>query len=158
MLRQTENCFRYDKYNYIAILLEIMSLKLYIIFLEWVSNIYNRHLLITHHEALSLTSFSKENFELFLILTTARCPFVRAFSNLSRRGRHFKIKQTFTVNDVDISLDSSLRLSPVNIQTPGESKGSPAGVSAFLEMQKGVARTGAKDEWTNAGGKGESGD
>jgi len=50
------------------------------------------------------------------------------------------------VNDVDISLDSSLRLSPVNIQTPkGEkSKGSP-GVSAFLEMQKGVAEASAKE-------------
>lgn len=63
---------------------------------------------------------------------------------LPLHGRYSKIKQTFAVNDVDISLESSPRLSPVNIQTPGESKGSPAGVSAFLEMQKGVARMSAR--------------
>jgi len=38
-----------------------------------------------------------------------------------------RLNKLSTVNDVDISLDSSLRLSPVNIQTPGgeKSKGSP---------------------------------
>lgn len=47
---------------------------------------------------------------------------VRTFSNLPSHERYFKIKQTFTVNDVDISLDSVyLRLISKYF---GDSKGS----------------------------------
>lgn len=84
----------------------------------------NIYLSLARHKTLPFTFLAKILPITSRMLITVWFLFARAFSNLSSHERYFKIKQTFAVNDVDISLDS------VYLRLISKRSENPKGVSA----------------------------